>query len=80
AKLENYVEGDIRDLRIDLGEMDPEGPPSLQDLMYRCLKAKRVERPDYGQIVDEVFNKNKHLLNKNISNRYTVLNTFCFVA
>jgi hypothetical protein len=23
--------------------------------MFRCLKAKRVERPDYGQIVDEVF-------------------------
>ena len=22
--------------------------------MYRCLKAKRIERPDYGQIVDEV--------------------------
>ncbi|CAF4428896.1 unnamed protein product, partial [Rotaria magnacalcarata] len=33
--------------------MDPEAPPPLQDLMYRCLKAKRVERPDYGQIVDE---------------------------
>lgn len=70
AKLESYVEGDIRDLHIDLGEMDPEDPPALQDMcvfaaatecdailfrMYRCLKAKRVERPDYGQIVDEVL-------------------------
>ncbi|CAM4794913.1 unnamed protein product [Rotaria magnacalcarata] len=64
AKLENYVEGDIRDLRIDLGEMDPEAPPPLQDLMYRCLKAKRVERPDYGQIVDELENIHNWLKKK----------------
>lgn len=32
AKLENYVEGDIRDLRIDLGEMDPDIPTILQNL------------------------------------------------
>lgn len=70
ARLESYIEGDVRDLRIDLGEMDPDAPPVLQGLsvhssfvgitlqfvcrMYRCLKAKRVERPDYGHIIDEV--------------------------
>jgi hypothetical protein len=32
AKLESYVEGDIRDLHIDLGEFDPENPTALQDL------------------------------------------------
>ena len=33
AKLESYLEGDIRDLRIDLGEMDPENPANLQELL-----------------------------------------------
>jgi serine/threonine protein kinase len=32
AKLESYVEGDIRSLHIDFGEMDPEAPPLLQEL------------------------------------------------
>ncbi|CAF0921758.1 unnamed protein product [Rotaria sordida] len=64
ARLENYVEGDIRDLRIDLGEMDPDAPLLLRELMYRCLKAKRVERPDYGQIVDELENIHNYLKKK----------------
>lgn len=29
--------------------------------MYRCLKAKRVERPDYGEITDEVLEKKNFL-------------------
>lgn len=32
AKLENYIEGDIRDLHMDLGEIDPDVPPFLAEL------------------------------------------------
>ncbi|CAF4008182.1 unnamed protein product, partial [Adineta steineri] len=74
AKLESYIEGDIRDLRIDLGEIDPDVPPLLQDLMYRCLKAKRVERPDYGEIADKLEYIHNWLTKKH-SNSYSKFKT-----
>ncbi|CAF0805274.1 unnamed protein product [Rotaria sp. Silwood1] len=49
AKLENYVEGDIRDLRIDLGEMDPDAPLLLQEFGSQSkmkTNSKRVHSSD----------------------------------
>ena len=45
ARLESYVEGDIRDLHIDLGEIDPDGPPLLQELSVESSSICKVHIP-----------------------------------
>ncbi|CAF0734363.1 unnamed protein product [Didymodactylos carnosus] len=52
SKLEQYTKGDIRDLGIPLGEFDPTAPEKLAEVMYRCLKAQRIDRLDYREIVE----------------------------